>query len=125
MKIKTYRYEKFLDKETEILVPEKPFYCFQTFIRRAIRIIPSFVTWDAPNTTKGDLFELEVTCVYQSSECKVEKFTYRVSDMEGHINNEAKSKEAKITKMLLEEDYFPRTEEQFNIDLDTAIKTFK
>lgn len=125
MKITTYEYTRTPVSETEIFIPNEPFYCFQTYIRRAIRIIPKFVTWNNdPLRTKGDVYELVVTCVYQSSECKVEKFNVRISNIEGYINNEdRKSQEAQIAHILLDEDYYLRTEEQFNADLSKALET--
>ena len=126
MKITTYEYEKVPVKDTEIFIPEKPFYCFQTGIRRAIRIVPIFVTLDNdPKNKRGDVYELEVTCVYQSSECIVEKFDVRLSQIENHINRNEKSKPSEISRMLLDEDYYKRTEEQFNADLENALASFK
>ena len=127
MKITTYEYEKVPVKETEIFIPDKPFYCFQTFIRRAIRIVPTFITWEpsSGSSKKGDVYELEVTCVYQSMECVVEKFNVRISDIEDFINREEKGKSAEISRMLLDEDYYERTEEQFNEDLECALESFK
>jgi len=126
MKITTYEYEKVPVEETEIFIPEKPFYCFQTGVRRAIRIVPTFVTWEGNQyNKKGDVYELEVTCVYQSMECIVERFNVRVSMIENHINREEKSKAAEISRMLLEEDYYTRTKEQFDADLESALSSFK
>lgn len=125
MKITTYEYEKVPVKDTEIFIPEKPFYCFQTGVRKSIRIIPKFVNWDNdPNYTKGDVYELEVTCVYQSFECKVEKFDIRLNNIENHINRDEKGEASRISRMLLHEDYYIRTEEQFNIDLKNVISSF-
>jgi len=124
MKITTYEYEKVAVEETEIFIPEKPFYCFQTGVRRAIRIVPVCWKRDLGKHKKGDVYELEVTCVYLSSECIVEKFNVRISMIENHINREEKSKQAEISRMLLQEDYYTRTKEQFDADLEHAISSF-
>ena len=122
-KITTYEYVKKPVKDTEIFIPEEPFYCFQTGIRRAIRIIPQKVTWDDdPRMKKGDVHGLEVTCVYGSFECKIEKFKICLSNLESLINTKKdNSLEAGIARMLLEEDYYERSESQFSCDLQNAI----
>ena len=121
MKITTYEYKKVAISNTEIFIPEKPFYCFQTGIRRAIRIIPKFRN---ESSNKEDLYGLEVTCVYQSFECIVEKFEVSVGMIEDYINRNEKCKAAEISRMLLDEDYYIRTEEQFNSDLESVLKSF-
>lgn len=125
MKIKTYEYQKVAIEETEIFIPEEIFYCFQPGIRRSIRIIPQRTNWESPNIKKGDIYELEVTCVYQSFECILEKFNVRLSMIEDYINRNEKSKEAQIAQMLLSEDYFLRTKEQFESDYQMVLKEFK
>jgi len=126
MKITTYKYEKVPVKDTELFIPEKPFYCFQTGVRRAIRIIPKRITWDnQPNVNRGDIYELNVTCIYGIFECKVEKFSVPLSQMEDHINYKETSKGANITRMLLEEDYLVRDEANFLSSLDTALTSFE
>jgi hypothetical protein len=125
MKITTYEYEKVPVKDTEIFIPNEPFYCFQTGVRRSIRIIPKIITWNSPDLAIGEVYELEVTCVYQSSECVAEKFNLRVSFIEDYINNNEKGLPGEISRMLLNEDYYIRTEEQFNTDLDSVISSLK
>ena len=125
MKITTYEYKKYPVKDTEVFIPEEPFYCFQTGVRRAIRMIPKFVTWDTDSIhapyQKGDIYELEITCVYQSFECTIDKFNLSISDIEGKINGNEKGKYAEICRMLIQEDYHKRTKEQFDIDLKNTL----
>jgi len=118
MKIKTYHFERVEDKEVELFIPEVPFYCFQTGVRRSIRIVP--ITVNRANLKI--IYKLEITCVYLSSECKIEKYTIYISNVESFLHMEEKSNEAKLVRMLLDEDYDERTEEQFNNDLNQAIK---
>ncbi len=126
MKITTYKYEKVPVKDTEIFIPNKPFYCFQTGVRRSVRMIPEFVTWDTdPINKKGGVYALNVTCVYLSFECIIEKFTIIVNRIEDHVNGEGKSMEAQISNMLLHENYYVRTEESFNNDLKVALSKIK
>jgi hypothetical protein len=124
MKITTYELKMIPVADIEMFIPEKPFYCFQTGVRRAIRIIPTFITWDSPQNNKGEVYELEVTCVYQSGENKVEKFKVRVSLIENYLNRDGQCAASKISRMLLEEAYYERTEEQFNEDLNNTLDYF-
>lgn len=125
MKIKTYRYIKTEIAETELFIPDKPFYCFQTGVRRSIEIIPKFVTWENGQRKKGDVYELDVICVYLSFECIVEKFSINLDRVEDYINRDDRSKPAEICRMLLKEDYYIRTKEQFHTDLENALEQFR
>lgn len=126
MKVTTYKTKRVAVKDTEIFIPEKPFYCFQTGIRRSIRIIPVLVTWDNdPKRKNGDIFALEITCVYRSFECIAEKFNLVLSDIERHLNYDCSDKASSISKMLLNEDYSVRTEEDFNTDLEFVLNELK
>lgn len=121
MKITTYKYEKVPVKDTEIFIPEKPFYCFQTGVRRAIRIVPRMVDFESPTLKKGDVYELKVTCVYRSFECKIEKFNIIVHRIEDMVNRNEQTLEASIVRMLLGEDYYERTKGDFDEELREAI----
>lgn len=123
MKIKTYEYIKTEISDTEISIPQKTYYCFETGIRRSIRIIPIWTSWNMERFQKPEeLYELEVTCVYQSSECKVEKFKISISQIESINNREEKTKQKSIITMLLNDWGDDRTKEDFDIDLTTVIK---
>jgi len=123
MKITTYEYVQKPLTETELFIPEKPFYCFQTFIRRSIRIIPTIWNKKSVQSLKnGEVHKLDVTCVYQDFECKIERFTINMHMVQGYINNNEKNIKADICRMLLEEDYYIRTKEDFNQDLNDALK---
>lgn len=119
--IKTYKYQKVEILATELELPEVPLYCFQTGIRRAIRIIPVFTTWNKEQGKKEELFSLDVTCVYGSFEDKIEHFDISIhgSALEGMISNDKDS--YNIGRMLLRKDYNIRTKEQFEEDLQAVI----
>ena len=75
MKIKQYKYEKVEVTEKDWEIPTEPKYFFETFIRRAIAVIPVFTTWNKEVYNKEEeIYELSIICVYQSSEAKIEKF---------------------------------------------------
>jgi len=123
MKITTYEYVKTKVKDTELFIPNEPFYCFQTYYRRSIRIIPKI--WNKASVSslvQGEVHEMNVTCVYLSSECKVEKFKISTHMIEFYINHNEKNIKAEICRMLLEDDFNTRTKEEFDIDLDNAVK---
>jgi len=122
MKFTTYKYQKKALEDTEIFVPEVPFYCFQTGIRRSIRMIPKFIEYESPNNRIGDLYALEITCVYQNLMCKVEKLTLTVSNIQRYINIDSKDNITSIVKLLVGKDYLIRTEEWFNEDLRNVLK---
>ncbi len=126
MKIKTYRFVKEEVAETEIFIPQEPYYCFETGIRRSIRIIPKWTTWQLERFQKPEeIWELEVTCIYQSSQCKIEKFTIRTSQIEDLNNKNEQSNPKSIVTLLLNDWGDSRTKEDFELDLEQVIKEIK
>ena len=131
LKIQTYKYERVPVKDDEIFIPDEPFYCFQTGVRRSVKIVPVKVHWDVdPESTyqKGDIFQLNVTCVYLSFKCIVEKFTidiYRIEELVNARQDGLFGKNKSIVDMLYHEDYYTRTKEQFEEDLNAAINNFQ
>lgn len=122
MKITTYKYEKVAVSDTEIVIPETPLYCFETGIRRAIRIIPLWTEWLVrQGKEKEEIYSLEVTCLYGSSECVIEKFSIPISQIETIFATTDKSKKKSIVELLLNQDYNIRTKEQFEADLTSML----
>lgn len=119
-KIKTYKYQKVEISSTDLEIPETTLYCFQTGIRRAIRIIPEYTTWNKEENNKDEeIYSLNVTCVYNSFEAKVEIYNLAISSMEDMINTNKDS--YNIGDMLLNKDYNTRTKEQFEEDLKAVL----
>lgn len=118
MKIKQYEYEKKEVTSKEIMLPTETSYYFETGIRRSIKIIPHYTSWNKEQyDNEEELFELEVVCLYNSSECKAEKFTIRVSDIEEIYYLEKHEYNSFITALV--EDWFQkRTKEQFEADFN-------
>jgi hypothetical protein len=126
MLIKLYEFQKVQTGTKEIFIPEEPFYCFQTGVRRAVRVVPIKSTidmpWSEPLLKKGAITHLEFTAVYRSFKCRVEKFTIsmtQISDSIGGIN--LSNPLQGYVDMLVEEDWFERDEERFNLDLESVI----
>lgn len=120
LQIKQYEYEKKEIASKEIQLPTEISHYFETGIRRSIKIIPRFTTWNKEQYNKEEeLYELIVICLYQSFECKAEKFTIRISDIEG-IYYSQKHKYKELVTGLIEGCFNKRTKEQFDIDFDNT-----
>jgi hypothetical protein len=118
--IKTYEYKRIEKTATEIEIPEETIYCFQTGIRRAVKIEPQWTTWNKENYQKDEeVWNLKITCVYNSFECKIEQYTIQVSQLEDNINRGKDS--YSIPNLLLHRDFNLRTKEQFEADLKIAL----
>lgn len=116
MKITQYEYEKKEVASKEIELPKETSYYFETGIRRSIKIIPRFTTWNKERFNKEEeLYELEVICLYNSSECMAEKFKIRVSEIENIYYSE-KHKHKQFIVALIEDWFDKRTKEQFEAD---------
>lgn len=123
MKITTYKNVKVAVSDTEVFIPQQPFYCFETGVRRSIRIVPVWTSWNEEQYNKPEeIFEISVTCVYLSFKCKVEKFNIPVRRIEDYYNSSDNSNEAGFVKTLVNKWYDTRTKEQFESDLNFAIE---
>ena len=119
--IKQYKYEKVEVASKEIQLPTEVSYYFETGIRRSIKITPQFTTWNKKQYHKEEeLYELEVVCVYQSMECKVEKFKILVSTI-ADIYYSEKHEHKDFINALIENWFDKRTKEQFDADLNNAL----
>jgi hypothetical protein len=117
-KIKQYEYEKKEVASKEIQLPTETSYYFETGIRRSIKITPTFTTWNKEHYNKEEeLYELIIVCLYQSSECKAEKFSLRVSELEGIYYSE-KHEHKRFVTALIEDWFDKRTKEQFDADFN-------
>ena len=108
LKIKQYEYEKKEIASKEIKLPTETSYYFETGIRRSIKIIPRY-------NKEEELYELTVICLYQSFQCKAEKFTINISDIEKIYYSQNHTHKEFVTG-LVEGWFDKRTKEQFDID---------
>jgi hypothetical protein len=121
LKIKQYEYEKKEIASKEIELPKETSYYFETGIRRSIKVVPRFTTWKKERYNKEEeLYELIVICLYQSSECKAEKFNLRISELENIYYSE-KDKHKGFVTALIEGWFDKRTKEQFEADFNNTI----
>lgn len=121
IKIKQYEYQKTEINSKVIILPTKPIFYFETHIRRSIRIVPLYTTWQKNRFDKEEeIYELDFTCVYMSSEIKVERFKIRVSQIE-EIYYLSDHKHKQIVVALVEDWLDSRTSEQFYSDLNFVL----
>ena len=118
--IKTYKYEKVIINDCNFELPENTCYFFETGVRRSIKIVPVWTTWNKENGKEEEIWSYDVTCVYRSFECKIEKFSISVSSIEELY--QSKGEKSEFIYSLLNNYFQKRTEEQFNSDLKSAIK---
>jgi hypothetical protein len=120
LKLKQYKYEKIEVASKEIQLPTEISYFFETGIRRSIKIIPRFTTWNKEQYNKEEeLYELIVICIYQSQECKAEKFSLKASELENIYYSE-KHKHKEFVTGLVEGWFDERTKEQFDADFNAV-----
>lgn len=127
MKIKLETYELVRKKtnlvETEL--PEITSYYFETGVRRSIRLVPKWTTWNKKQYDKDEeLYGYYVTCVYLSFENKIESFSINISDFENALNKSKPTKEEDLIISLVKNWLNTRTKEQFEADFNMAIKKF-
>jgi len=126
--LKQYEYEKVQIADKEIELPDTTVYYFQTGIRRAIRIVPLWTTWNKENYGKDEfIYEFEITCVYSSMECMIDKFKIPYSNIEGLYysdnNNKYNNRRdlSHFVKSWINGDFNVRTKEDFEADLHFII----
>lgn len=127
MKIKTYekKIELIEIESFEVPIPVETIYLFETGIRRSIRIEPVFTTWMQKAHKEEELYKLVITCIYQSSECKAEKFTIFASSIEKIWNADKETNEKSILRMLINDWGDTRTKERFDEDFNSYINELK
>jgi hypothetical protein len=119
--IKQYKQEKVETGSQEFELPAVPSYYFETGIRRSIRIIPIFTSWNRERFGKDEeLYQLDITCVYDSFQTKIERFIISASELEGIYYND-KNIHNRIINSLFNKWLDTRTEDRFNQDLKTVI----
>lgn len=120
--IKQYEYEKVEIEAKEIDLPTEISYYFETGIRRSIKITPVFTSWNKERFNKEEeVYVLDIICLYNSSECKAEKFSINVKDIEKIFYSE-KHKHKSFIDGLVNEWFDVRTKEQFNEDFNYTMK---
>jgi len=119
--IKQYKYKPVEIEAMNVDIPTEISYYFETGIRRSIKIIPVFTTWNKERYNKDEeLYYLDVICLYNSSECKAEKFRINISEIE-EIFYSKNHKYKGFINALINNWFDIRTKEQFEEDLKYTI----
>lgn len=125
IKIKQYAYEKKEIASKEIQLPTETSYYFETFIRRSIKITPEFTNYRKMlGDEDEEMYALNVICIYQYLQCKIEMFTILITDIE-NIYYSQKHEHKEFVTSLINGDFDERTKEQFNEDFNRVIKILK
>jgi hypothetical protein len=125
IKLKQYKHVKEEIQSLVFELPEVPVYYFETGVRRSIRIVPVFTTWKMENDVPEELYALEITCVYDSGECKVEKFHISVSDIESMYFAIKHNNVSQFIKDWVDNNFSKRTEERFYADLEEVLRKLR
>lgn len=116
IKIKQYKTERVEIDSKDFELPETTEYYFETHVRRSIRMQPIFTTWQMERFNKPEeLYAYDITCVYLSFECKIERFRISISDFD------SKFKKPEFIEKFTSGYFDKRTEERFNTDLKEAL----
>lgn len=143
MELKKYKFEKVATASKFWEVPTEPLYLFETGIRRAISIVPNWTTWNMKTNKEPEyIFDLDIICVYQSFEARIEAYSISVSSIEDLYHKEVKGNYGgpqSVIKFLVDLDsygtkdeqgndtgtmfYGQRTKEQFESDFQCCIQS--
>jgi hypothetical protein len=122
VKLETYKLIRSKTGLVEAELPEVTSYYFETGVRRSIKLVPKWTTWNKEQYGKDEeLYGYFVVCVYLSFENIIESFNINISDFESALNSNKHSKEESIIVSLVSNWLDTRTKEQFEADLNTAI----
>lgn len=129
IQLSQYKMQKVVTASKEVKLPTKPSFYFQTHIRRAIAIIPTYTTWKKEiNGEPEEIWKYEIVCVYVDFKDTIEKFSIHLRDFERLYHLE-KSPQGDFIRAWLDNEFLDRTKEQFESDfksiLDNIQQAFK
>jgi hypothetical protein len=125
MLIKQYEFKKVEVASKEVNLPTETSYYFETHIRRSIKIIPVYTTWN--NERFGldeEIYQYRIICLYNSFERKGEVFNINVNEIE-NIYYSTDDKHKSVIKGLIDGHFQERTKEEFDADLETIIRNLQ
>lgn len=119
--INQYRLVKEPVDSKVIELPERTVYYFEIGLRRSLKIVPVYTTWQQKRFNKPEeIWKYEVTCVHLLFNTMVEKFDIHVSDLE-KIYHDTKHPRHSFIKNWLNDELQSRTEAEFNSDLTLVL----
>lgn len=124
LKIKQYKFEKVETDSKDFKCPKATQYFFQTHYRRAIKVRPIYSSWLKEEGKEEKIVQYEITFIYQSFECRVEKHTLAIDSIE-RIYNQSDEKLNSFVVDWIDGDLLTRDKEQFDSELEHVINEFK
>jgi hypothetical protein len=126
LNIPIHKYEKVLDKNFEIEIPENPVYLFQFHFRRSVKITPVWTTWNVETYNKPEeIYELQFLIV---DDKLIQRVNVQISGL-NHLleyNSNTKNLAAEMISLLNEYDEENiRTKEQFEQDYTNTLVYLK
>ncbi len=122
--LKKYKYEKIEIADKIVELPDNPIYYFETGIRRAIRIVPKWTTWNLKAYGKPEfIYEFKITFIYRSMECRIEQFKIPYNSIESLYYSESKNHNdlSYFIKSWIDGELLNRTEQDFDNDFSALI----
>lgn len=118
IQLKQYKLEK-IETDSKIFnIPNEDVYYFETGIRRSIKIEPVFSDWEE----EPKVINFNVTMVYLSGECKIEKHIISIHEIE-KIYEDRGHKHYIFLKSWILNHLDERKKEDFEEDLTEAVDT--
>jgi hypothetical protein len=121
IKLKQFELKKVEIDPIDFDLPTEPAYFYEPHVRRFIKIIPIYTTWNKKNGKEEEVWTFEITNVYLSK-CSIEKFNIHLSELESPYS-EHKPSNALFIKHWLEGNNFEKTtKERFDNQLSEAFR---
>lgn len=125
MKIKKYKLERVEIDSIDFELPTETEYFFETGIRRSIKVIPIFTTWQKESQNKDEeVYQIAFVCVYSNFESKIERIEISVSNLERLYYN-SNEKYHDLIKSYIDGEFNKRTKEQFEGDFEKVLNEIK
>lgn len=126
MKIRTYEMKRIFGKEIEINIPTEIEYHFQTGIRRSIKIIPKWTTWNMENSQKPEeVWQLDFVCVYGNFDCKIERTSIQIIHIEDMYNRLDLNEFPLLHFLMIRDESTARSQKQFEDDFKAVLQSLK
>lgn len=121
IKLKQFELKKVEVNPIDFDLPTEPTYFYESHIRRFIRIIPIYTTWNKKDGKEEEVWKFEITNVYLNK-CSIEKFNVSLSELENDYHKTQPSNALFIKKWLEGNNFEKTTKERFDNQLSEAIR---
>lgn len=124
IKLKQYKFEKVEIDSMDFECPTETQYFFQAHYRRSIKVKPVYSSWLKEEGKEEKIIHYEITFIYLSFECRVERHALGIDSIE-RIYNQSDDKLNDFVVDWVDGDLYLRDKEQFEGELEHAISEFK